>query len=168
MLCESCKKNNATFHYTKIVNGKIKELHLCEQCAMDNQDFDLDNPFSFHKLFTGFIDMQEPRKEKNESIICHKCGLTYDKFKATGKFGCAVCYETFSDKLESLIRGIHGHNSHKGKIPKRSNERILLKRREESLKSELEDAVKLEEYERAAFLRDELKNLRIKLDSYGE
>ena len=33
MYCELCKKNIATIHYTKIVNGHKEERHVCEQCA---------------------------------------------------------------------------------------------------------------------------------------
>lgn len=165
MLCESCKKNNASFHYTKIINGKVEELHLCEQCAMENQEFDLDKPFSINKLFASFIDsMQESRKEV-EQIKCPRCGLTYEGFKSGGKFGCSTCYETFKDKLEPLIKGIHGHSEHKGKIPKRCSEKVFLKREEELLKIELDNAIKMEEFEKAATLRDELKNLRERLNS---
>ena len=33
MYCEVCKKNPATIHYTKVVNGLKEEKHLCEECA---------------------------------------------------------------------------------------------------------------------------------------
>ena len=33
MLCQVCNKNEATVHYTKIINGEIEELHICEECA---------------------------------------------------------------------------------------------------------------------------------------
>lgn len=167
MLCDSCGKNEANFHYTKIVDGGIEKKHLCEKCASDNYDFDFDKPFSMNKFFTGLIDsIQETQRDYTE-MKCGYCGQTYSEFKRNGKFGCIQCYETFKDKLNPLIRGLHGHNIHRGKIPKGSNERIFLKREEDNLKIQLEKAVKEEEFEKAAIIRDKLRELKIKLDSYG-
>ena len=33
MICDECKKNDATVHLTNIVNGKKTERHLCADCA---------------------------------------------------------------------------------------------------------------------------------------
>lgn len=166
MLCDSCGKNEAYIHYTKIINGKYKEEHLCEECALKNYDFD--KTFSMNKLFTGLIDGFKDNLEFEKEIKCDFCGLTYSRFSKEGKFGCSKCYDIFRDKLEPLIKGLHGHNIHRGKIPANSSDRIHLKRIEDNLVQELENAVKLEEFERAAEIRDELKRLRNTLDSYRE
>lgn len=166
MLCESCGKNEAYIHYTKIINGKYEEEHLCEDCALKN--FDLDKGFSMNKLFTGLIDGFKDNKEDRDEIKCEFCGLTYTKFRHEGKFGCSKCYDTFKDKLDPLIKGLHGHNKHMGKIPINSSSRVYLKREEDNLQIELENAIKMEEFERAAQIRDELKKLRSTLDSYKE
>ncbi len=107
MLCQVCKKNNATVHYTKIINGEVEELHLCDECAIGNNEFEFSTPFSFHKLLTGLIDniQEEPVKEDIDNTICSFCGLSYSKFKETGKFGCIHCYDTFRTKLIPLFRG---------------------------------------------------------------
>ena len=52
MLCGDCGKNEATIHFTKIVNGDVTELHLCEECAKKYKEFDFDTSFSFHKFLT--------------------------------------------------------------------------------------------------------------------
>ena len=33
MLCENCNENEATFHYTEVVNGIMTQHHLCSECA---------------------------------------------------------------------------------------------------------------------------------------
>ena len=33
MLCQSCYKNQANTHIKKIINGKLTEYRLCEECA---------------------------------------------------------------------------------------------------------------------------------------
>lgn len=164
MLCDSCKKKNANFHYTKIINGKMEELHLCETCAFENQDLDLDKPFSIHKLFAGlFENMQTTQEEKVVDITCSNCGLTFTKFQKTGKLGCDKCYDNFSENLRPIINGIHGHNHHRGKAPKRISPDIILQKEVEDLMVRLEDAVKKEEFEKAAVLRDEIKLVKDKL-----
>ncbi len=170
MLCESCGKNNATVHYTKIINGSVEEYHICDECAMNGNEIEFDTPFSFHKLLTSLIDtIQEGQMMKeDQNIQCKNCGLTYSKFKQTGKFGCSKCYETFKNNLELLLKGIHGHNEHVGKIPRRSKNIISLKREVESLKEELEKVVAKEEFEKAALLRDKIRTLKEELDNCRE
>ena len=166
MKCDSCGKNEAYIHYTKIINGKYKEEHLCEECALKNYDFD--KTFSMNKLFTGLIDGYKDTNEVKDEIQCGFCGLTYSEFSKDGKFGCSQCYDTFKDKLDPLIKGLHGHNIHRGKIPVNSSDSIYLKREEDNLQTELENAVKMEEFERAALIRDKLKKLRSSLESNEE
>lgn len=169
MLCDSCKKKNANFHYTKIINGKVEELHLCESCAFENQDYDLDKPFSIHKLFSGlFSSINEAEKEKLEDITCSNCGLTFSKFQKTGKLGCDKCYDNFSEYLKPIINGIHGHNHHRGKAPKRISPSIGLQREIEELNDKLEAAVKREEFEDAALIRDEIKALKDRMQNGEE
>ncbi len=171
MRCESCGKNEAKFHYTKIFNGNMEEKHLCESCAGNDPDFDFDfdfeKPFSMHKLFTGLIGSSVEKKEDEIELRCEKCGQTYSEFRSKGKFGCDECYAIFKSKLNPLIKGLHGQNHHTGKIPKHSNEHVFLKREKDNLKKELEDAVKDERFEAAAVLRDKLKDISLKLDQMG-
>lgn len=166
MLCQVCNKNNATVHYTKIINGEVEELHLCDECAMNKNEFEFDTSFSFHKLLTGLIDsiQKESVKKDVDDIVCSFCGLSYSKFRETGKFGCIHCYDTFKTKLIPLFRGIHGHNEHLGKIPKRANKTIAKHREISKLREKLEDLVHKEAFEEAAVLRDKIKELENNLD----
>lgn len=163
MLCDSCKTKNAKFHYTKIINGKMEELHLCESCAFENNE--IDNPFSIHKLFAGlFEDIKDQKEELVDDVVCSNCGLSFSKFQKTGKLGCANCYDEFSKYLVPIINGIHGHNHHIGKSPKRISPSIRLRKEVEELTLKLEDAIKSEEFEKAAIIRDEIKKMKEKLD----
>ena len=166
MLCQVCNKNNATVHYTKIINGEIEVLHLCDECAMSNNEFEFDTTFSFHKLLTGLIDSIQggPVKKEVDDTICSSCGLSYSEFKQTGKFGCSHCYENFKPKLIPLFKGIHGHDEHIGKIPKRGNEGIIRRKEIEKLRKELDKLVDEEAFEEAAVLRDKIKGLESNLD----
>jgi len=171
MLCEECGKNHATVHMTKIINNKVTEIHLCEECSKKHKEFGFDTPFSIQNLLTGLLDnIHEGNMlvEHSKSIACDKCGLTYGKFRQTGKFGCSNCYKSFHDKLTPLFRKIHGHDIHVGKVPNRAGGTIRIRKEIGKFKEQLELAVKNEEYEKAAELRDKIKNLQAELEGHKE
>lgn len=163
MLCQVCEKNNAAIHFTKIINGHVEERHLCEACAKEKNEFDFELPFSFQKLFTGLISPMEEEKQEIKNIVCPGCGLTYSKFMEIGKFGCGECYETFRADVKSLLKGIHGHSEHKGKTSKDFSQIISQRKEIEALKVELEESIDKEDFERAAYLRDEIKKIKGKI-----
>lgn len=163
MFCDECGENPATTHYTKIVNGKKNEFHLCESCAKQHKEFGFDSPFSIHQLLAGLLDNitdGNKKKENIEEFKCNLCGTTYLKFKQSGKFGCNNCYESFRQQLYPLFKRIHGHENHIGKIPKKTGGEIKLKREIDTLKLKLSIAVEKEEFEIAVKFRDKIKELQ--------
>ena len=141
-------------------------MHLCEACAKKHQEFELDNSFSFHKFLTGLLDNlqgEPPKQEPYNEITCDKCGMTYSKFKQVGKFGCAHCYEAFMEKIKPIVKEIHGHDEHIGKMPKRAGGSIAIKKEINNLKDQLNILIKDEEFEKAAQVRDKIKILQEKI-----
>lgn len=170
MLCQICNKNEATIHFTTIMNGKAENKYICESCASEYQDENLELPFSLNKLFASFLsgfETEEDFDEKEEKV-CDGCGLTYRQLMDKGKFGCDECYDVFYEDIKELLKGIHGHHIHRGKIPKRSGEKTIKIREVEELKEKLDLAVNKEEYEEAAILRDRIKEIKDTINSYGE
>lgn len=168
MLCQYCNENDATIHFTKIINGDVEEKHLCENCAKSNNNFDFDFPFPFHKLFTSLLETPHQsalEKQEFKNINCPRCGLDHRQFMETGKFGCAKCYEVFNNEIDILLKNIHGHSRHIGKIPSRSEEGILQKREIESLKRELDENIRTENFEQAAVIRDKIRQINEKAEA---
>lgn len=167
MLCDVCKEKIANVHFTKIINGEVDEQHLCESCAKKhNETFDFDNSYSFNKFFSGLFDNLEEEVPKTQSDIeCSNCGLTFNEFKKVGKFGCPHCYTEFKGGVMSMLKGIHGHERHQGKIPTKANTNIKINRELGELSKKLEEAVKKEEFEKAAIIRDEIKSVKENLES---
>lgn len=168
MLCQLCGERDASIHLTKIINGNVEEKHLCEVCAKEGNELELNLPFSFQTLFTGLISTMKENPQEVEGVSCPECGLKYNKFVETGKFGCSNCFNAFEEDVYELLKGIHGHNHHIGKIPLRINSKIRNIREIESLKDRLNKSIALEEFEEAALLRDEIKTIKEKLDSSKE
>lgn len=169
MLCENCKKNEATIHITKIVNGVKREANLCEKCAREkqglefNSDFlDVGAPFTFQNILSGIVDYisQANNIDNNAEPVCPNCGTTYSEFKKTGLLGCSQCYKNFKQTVMPIINRVQLSSEHKGKIPKKLGKDIIEKKRIVTLKEELQKAIAAEEYEKAAEIRDKIKELQ--------
>lgn len=165
MQCDECGNRPATVHITKIENGKKTDKHLCEQCAVENNALSINTTFSINDILTGLMksgNVLPIKVDVQKDIKCDVCGLSYNRFRETGRFGCSHCYKVFGDRLNPLFKKLHGNTNHTGKIPNNAGSRIKLVRKIESLKQELNTAVSNEEYERAAELRDQIKELNSK------
>ena len=178
MMCENCGQMKANVKYTQIVNGVKKEMHLCENCAAElgignvNMNFDMPFDFSnfFGELLNEYNDGFMPSLAMPKTLTCDKCGLTFDDFIESGKFGCPNCYETFEERIDPILKRLHGGNRYIGRNVKTANPENELKidgkneekkedNRIDTLKRELKKMIKEEKYEEAAKLRDEIKKL---------
>lgn len=168
MLCQNCNKEQATRHYKQVINGESRELHLCGECAekMGYASFGYNPMFSADKQDFGFgLDnllshmLGGKAAVKKRSTACPLCGATAEDISRSGRVGCAKCYEQFSDMLTPYIRRIHGNTMHAGRMPENIGGEITARRKLEGLKTELKRAIELQEFERAAELRDEIKEL---------
>ncbi|MEA4849485.1 MAG: UvrB/UvrC motif-containing protein [Clostridiaceae bacterium] len=162
MICDECGKRPAAVHITKVENGKKSDMHLCEQCAMQKNLLNLSTSFSINDLLAGLLNSGGASHIKTEmvnDVKCDVCGLSYSKFKETGRFGCGNCYKVFGERLNPLFKKVHGNTSHTGKIPNRAGGRIKVLREVERLKQLLDEAIRNEEYEKAAAIRDEIREI---------
>lgn len=180
MLCENCKQNEANVRYTQVINGVKKEMHLCESCSkkLGINDIGFNMPINFSSFFGDFLNEYNngfmPLLEKEKPLICNKCKMTYDEFVENGKFGCAECYEVFSDNIDPILKRLHGNNRYIGRKVKNiptldKTETVEIKKDEKQdkikeLKLELKKMIKEEKYEEAAKIRDEIKKLEKKED----
>ena len=154
MLCNNCGKKEATVRYEENINGEKRKLNLCTECSEKLGIFK--NNF-MDNMFLSFFD--EPVVlgiDKVKEKICPKCGYSFSDYKNTGLLGCSECYNTFESKLEPVIHKMHGKSYHiKSDIKKTKP-----KSKVDKLKEELENAIKDENYEKAAIIRDEIRDLK--------
>ena len=180
MQCEKCQKE-ATVHITKVVNSQKEEVHLCEDCAeqyddkiehiFNHPDIDSDEVTNVH--ITTEHNVVSQMLEQVEGAIadvlgempsrqiktCSECGMTLERFMKKGKFGCPKDYEIFAEELKPIMERLHGGNTqHAGKIPKR--DKVAMEKQITTLEAEMSSAIKAENYERAAQIRDTLNELQ--------
>lgn len=115
MLCENCKKNEATTYIKRIVNGRLSEYPLCDSCAAAFGYSDvLGLGLRFRDFIENYLSSSDLSSMTNRGIRCDRCGSTIEDIVSSGKVGCADCYRIFGDKLESAVRHIHGRSIYSG------------------------------------------------------
>lgn len=163
MLCQLCQKRVATVHFTQIVNNNKVEMYLCEKCANEKGHTNFISPLSLGDFLSGFLSKDIGDSyiaAPNVHTVCDVCGMSFNDFQSTGKIGCSNCYKVFGDRLKPIIKRLHGNVEHTGKVPSGFSRRIMETTKEiEKLKEDLNRAIQAEEYEKAALLRDKIKEL---------
>lgn len=198
MLCEHCKKREATVKYVEVINGVKTEHNLCAQCAahIDIGQYSalFEGEFPLGKLLSGLLGIEDPSRTNGQyaGVVCPRCGTTYEEFVKNSRFGCEDCYSVFDPLLGDHIRRLQGSGRHVGKKPadwearmeESLGERKDLKAVDENagekagetegenavsrssadrirmLELRLKDALRKEDYEQAAALRDEIRELK--------
>lgn len=171
MICELCKDHEATVHLTQVIDGSIKKLHLCEECAAKS-GIDVHGPISITDILLGM-----GIKPKEAELVtaggsttttversCPKCHMRRTDFKKTGRFGCGVCYDAFADELPPLLKAMHRSEQHVGKVPAEESVRVKATAELASLELALKKSVDSENFEEAARVRDQISAWRQKLE----
>ncbi|MDL2287763.1 UvrB/UvrC motif-containing protein [Oscillospiraceae bacterium OttesenSCG-928-F05] len=163
MLCQNCQKNEATRHYKSTVNGGTQEAHLCAECARELgyetmfKGFGSDMGFGLDSLLAHMFGEQKTGPAKVAQAACPLCGVTAADISQSGRVGCGECYQTFAPLLTPYIKRIHGNTSHTGRLPGAAGEAIQRRRTLEAMRTELQDAIVKQEFEKAAELRDKIR-----------
>ena len=184
MLCEKCKIREANIQVVEVVNGVKTEHFLCAQCASE-MDLTVSGPgingdMPLAKLLSNLLSqtMKSEQKEQCANVVCPTCGTTYEQFVKDSKFGCADCYKVFDLLIGDNIKQLQGSGEHHGKRPKYITGGIPQQVKEDIEESMTEDipesrfidrlidlrrslhkAIEEEEFEEAARLRDEIKEI---------
>jgi len=154
--CEHCTKE-CTIHLTQIVGDKIIKMDLCPDCPKGKQLQDPEKFGLLEKLIgKGFgLPAQVPG---SKGLVCPGCGFSQEDLKQSNRLGCPQCYETFRKQVEQLLPNLHKGTEHVGKVPPRF-EKAEMGQQLENLREQLQKEIQEENYERAAELRDRIREL---------
>lgn len=174
--CSICGENEPLIYVKVLLDEHMEEKGLCAPCAikyMENKD-------QFKKL--DYIDkrvldaLEEMRtllssivtnisaittvmQHKKGGTTCSNCGMTFEKFKSSGYFGCALCYQTFKDHVREIILEVERGSVHHGHMPKKFAKLYLLKKEVKFLKNQLKKLIFAEKYEDAERIKKRLDKL---------
>jgi protein arginine kinase activator len=160
MQCDVCGEKDATVFLTQIVEGKMQKVNLCEACAKTKG---VNDPTGF-ALTDLLLGLPAEKLERGPaSHKCPVCGFTQADFKKTGRLGCSECYTTFAEALAPMLANMHKGTTHVGKAPGNRARLREINAKMKTLQASLDEAVASEQYEKAATLRDEIRQLETEL-----
>ena len=160
MKCEICGLRDAVIHIRQIQKASVNELHICEECAQEKGLIkEEESEISISNLLSGLIDAKDVTGTVEAVESCPKCGMKAADFRKRGKFGCAECFTTFQRDIRSILSQMAGRTHHVGKLPRAVAVEDPGRADREALAVELRDAIEKEDYEKAAVLRDKIKEI---------
>ena len=163
MKCDFCPEK-ATVFLTQLVDNEVKKMCLCESCAEEKGVSD-PTGFSLADVLLGGGKVPESGEivnvpEGGGDQACPGCGFTLAKFQQVGRLGCSRCYITFHSEIVGRLKGMHKGVKHLGRVPEHLADAHHRQQQLDTLNEQLEDAIKSENYEEAAGLRDRIADIQ--------
>lgn len=162
MLCERCKKSEAVATVDVMINGERHAQHLCMECVSRQSGLFkqfLKMAFAPNDQYIERTATKQPAPEQGVRLVCPGCGTTDEDFRRTGMFGCPECYETFASLIDPQPHEIFENIRECMPVITDREKEIAV------LRHDLGEAVKEEQYAKAAQLRDRIKELEDEADS---
>jgi len=162
-LCTQCGEREGVVTLNRIEAGTVRTDHLCAKCAAEKgiqtADTVAETPLGGLLAALGTDLTPAPATAASQTTTCSGCGATLKDFRESGHLGCDLCYTTFAEPLEELLRRLHGSAHHVGTSysPPEAPDRPI-EESTDSLRERLKQAVDREAFELAAELRDRLRD----------
>ncbi len=165
--CSECKKPISVY-YTEIVGHNITHTCMCADCPELQRRLRGTPPVPSLGAIT----------EPGGGLACGNCGTTLEAVRVGARLGCSECYSVFEDVLLAELLAL-------GKIPARLSTvkkslpfhlgrtpgeilEINPSLRLLALNEALSETLKREDYEQAAWLRDQIKALTENVEKTDE
>ena len=184
MKCEDCGRRDSLIHLSEITDGEVQSTWLCPSCAATRQmtflpeeaptddsrvgDFGrADDAGSLAAFLNHDLALGMAPAETEENLVCGSCGYTLQQYRTANRLGCPRCYRAFGPVLRTHLARYHGRCLHLGRMPGNltggPNTLAELTR----CRIDLERAIKSEDFENAALVRDRIRQLEAERDGEG-
>lgn len=159
MKCEICGTRKAVIHIQQVIGKERIDLHLCDTCALERGISSSEEriELSISSLLHGLVDLRKMKGTKEKA--CPQCGSTWELIGKRQKTGCGECYTTFNKEIQAFFKQMVEKAQHRGKLPKRLRTYKTYLVDVVRLKEGLKEAIRREDYEKAARIRDRIKEL---------
>lgn len=160
MKCEHCGKNEVSFVYQSNINGQVEAIRLCQGCAEE----------------LGYL----------QKITAHNQRMMQNFFSRDGLFGNSLWgdfftpsfmgrrewllddpFEDFFTKMPALGTAEQEKKQEKPLVEEKEQSRFSRMRELNALRMEMKKAIRQENFERAAELRDQIRMLESRPESTG-
>jgi protein arginine kinase activator len=147
--------------YTEAVGKNITRFAMCEECPVLRQ-----------KLRGGGLATPSKPGEVQTELVCGGCGLTMEEVRVGAHLGCPLCYDLFTEEIFHELGQLERLPPkyamlkkwtplHMGRTPGQPQEidpslKLL------ALQQTLHETLSREDYEQAAKLRDQIREIEEK------
>jgi len=153
--CDQCGQSDASIQYTEVAGGEVSKLNLCQRCAQSNGLLD-DIQGDGVDALISHLSQAEGVTQETQALECPSCQTSWEQLEESGVLGCEDCYKTFAMQLTRMLREGHDAPLHAGPGRRSASDPSALL---PELQSLLEQAVREEDYEKAAEVRDRIQQL---------
>jgi len=160
MKCEICGLKDAVIHIRQIQKDLVHELHICEDCAQEKgllREEDSELPIA--NLLSGLLEGKDAPGLSDVKELCPNCGMKAAEFRKQGRLGCPDCIVAFEKDVRVIVSQMAARPRHSGKLPQALSGEHAADAQGNAIREELRLSVEREDYERAAQLRDQLREL---------
>jgi protein arginine kinase activator len=159
--CSECKRPIAV-DYTEVVGKQTSSLSMCAQC-----------PVLQRKLYGTATKEVSAKHKEAAGLACGECGTTLEAVRTGSQLGCPECYAIFEDVIVYELQQAGRVSRRLGRSPSKSEPlhvgrgpgdtpQISPDVKIVALDDALEATLKDEDYEGAAWLRDQIKQAKEK------
>ena len=144
MKCEKCNMKDANFHFKANINGQVSEHHMCSECAEES----------------GLSEaMKSPLQGFSHSPMSIFSGLGgFMSPSISGMLIQPLFMPLFSSSIPHSSVSVASEES-EAKIPGDAGDEFKKKRLISALRHKMDSAVKDENFEQAAAIRDEIAGI---------
>jgi protein arginine kinase activator len=170
--CTECKRVIA-YDYTEIIGDQIIRLSMCSECPILHKKLHGTTPYPAQAAA-----LSGQKAGQKAGLGCGNCDTTLEAVQTGSSLGCSECYTIFNDVIsyelisEKKISKRLGTPSKStplhvgrscGEVVEISPEIQLV-----ALDEALAETLKSEDYEGAAWLRDQIKSIKEQLNKRSE
>ncbi len=167
MRCERCQSEEVTVRILDVrvsMDGRtVAVSELCKNCAR-TAGVAIPHAQNWSSMLTMLAKTILPAEGGGaevkaetapEGLTCPACGWTLRDLRQTSRFGCPRDYEVFGPHALELLDRLQGFTKHCNLSEESEVDRLA---------TELTEAVAQEDYEAAARIRDQIRNLEASLE----
>ncbi|MCL2408841.1 MAG: UvrB/UvrC motif-containing protein [Oscillospiraceae bacterium] len=140
MKCQNCGKNEVNFHYSSNINGCVTETKLCAECARQS-GYDMGRMFTGSNMADGFFP-----------------GVSGWRGGFASAFGF-IAPRQFAEQPQMGILNEAGKISEEIEKSQEIDEEMKKRREINVIREEMRMAAENDDFEKAAQLRDKIKEL---------
>lgn len=165
MPCDLCGQRDGTVIIQQLIGNEDRELHLCPNCARESGISSETGAFQKDLAWLADELLDSRSTSRKQAAACPDCGLELAVIRGRELAGCPTCYVVFRKVITRILNVNRNEPLHKGRYPRRLEQYGQFFVEREKLKENLKGALAHEDYERAARIRDRIREIE---NTFGE